>query len=63
LLLDSAKPGTTIAVASESGLTLATHSIKSQVSSNNMAYEYEFYNPSNINMEKREAGSYVLTVK
>ena len=62
LLLDSAKLGTTIAVASESDLTLATNSIKSQSSNNNMAYEYEFYN-SNVNMEKREAGSYVLTVK
>jgi hypothetical protein len=61
LLLDSAKPGTTIAVSLES-LTLEADKVKSESSDTKTSYDYEFYNP-NVNIEKREAGSYVLTVK
>jgi hypothetical protein len=63
MLLDSANPGTTIAIVSESDLTLTINSVKSQILNNNLPYEYEFYNPSNINIKKEGAGSYILTVK
>ena len=62
LILDSAKSGTTIAIASTSDLILEGSRIKSQSSEFKSSYAYEFYNP-NANMYKREEGSYILTVK
>ena len=62
LLLDSAKSGTTIAVASTSDLTLEGSKIKSQSSDIKSSYDYEFYN-LNVNIEKKEVGSYFLTIK
>jgi len=63
LLIDNAKPGTTFTLVSKSDISVDTDNkiVISKISA--IPYRYEFYSPYTINLEKKEGGVYILTVK
>jgi len=61
LIIDSAKPGTSISITSETNLSIDGNKARAQ--SDKLAYEYDFYTNYTANLEQKEGGVYILTIK
>ena len=59
LMLDSAKPGTSITISTESELEIKEYDVK--VKSDNIPYEYGFNSPHEISLKKIDGG-YIINI-